>query len=730
MKIKKLFYLSIALATVTLAAGNAGCSKEARISGHLKRAEASFKTADYDRAEIEFLKVLQADPQNPAAIKHLGIIYFNEGRFDRAFSFVAASCQRDTNNFDLHINLGQIYLSAGKFNAARAEAETVLAANPHDSIAPLLLAESCVTPADLEKAQMRLQQLPENIRQTAAVQLGLGTLAFRRSDFESAGQFLKHAETLAPGSSEIHLTLANLYWTQKNLDGAKQEFQNAIDAAPSDPAKQLKLAQFEIQSGDAAAGKRLLKQIIGKHPAYLPAQLALAEIAATGGNDAECDKLLGAMLTRDGANYGALLLDGRVKLANGKFSEAAAVFERMEKFYPDSPPVCFQLAQARLADNETAAAIRSLKRALSLDTNFAEADLLLAEIKIKTGDVEAATASLKRLTQQRPDLIQSCFLLADIYRANGQFDNALGIYRQAGKNFPRNPRIPFQIGLTFLQQNRKAEARAEFERALALSPDYAPALERLLDFDIAEKQFSAASRRIEEQLAQHPKSPELQLLSAKVFFAQGDTNRTEAALLKATGLQPDLRAAHLLLAQLYENSHQPEKALEHLRFLATKNTNDVDALMCIGTILEQQKNYSGARDVYEKLLAVDPKFAPALNNLACLYADEFGQLDRAYALASSARNLLPDNPSVSDTLGWVLCKKGQYAWSLSLLRESANELPGKPEVQFHLGVASNLSGDREAARIAFRRALQSGAEFPDRAECERQLAGLSKGPPN
>jgi tetratricopeptide (TPR) repeat protein len=88
-------------------------------------------------------------------------------------------------------------------------------------------------------------------------------------------------------------------------------------------------------------------------------------------------------------------------------------------------------------------------------------------------------------------------------------------------------------------------------------------------------------------------------------------------------------------------------------------------------------------------------------------------LPKAYEVARKARELLPNDPSTADTLGWILYKRGEYTWALSLLQESANSdrLSDNPEVQFHLGMTYYMINDEARAGKWLRRAISSTQEF-------------------
>ena len=722
---RKFAYLIPMLTGVMLLAiVGTGCTAKVKESYHLKRADRYFNSGQYDQAEIEYKNVLRNAPQNAQAWSRLGVIYFDQGRLLEAAQILGRAQQLATNNLEVRLKLGDIYLGAGKLKEARDEASFVLDKNPRDDQAPILLAEAVATTNEITTTRLRLQKMSQT-GETAPLEVALGALSFRQGDLKTAEADLKRAVTLDPKFSDAYAALGNLYVAQKDLKQADQAFKTAADLAPPRSGKGLQYAQFKIVTGDPAAGKQLLEDIVKKTPDYLPAWIGLAQLAAAEKKYADGATLLGNVLSRDPQNFGGLLLQGRLELQQGQTDQAIASFERMAKMFPQVPAVYYQLALARLANNETDKAIGNLNQAVNLNPKFTDAILLLAEIQIRNGNVAPAIISLEQLTQQQPQIVSARLLLADAYRAQGRLDSAVQIYRELEKAYPQNPQAPLLLGTAFLQQKKNTEARMEFDHALELAPDYLPALEQAVNLDLMEKQYAAAQQRVQQQAGQNPKAAALQLLLAKVLVARGDTNQAESVLLKAIELQPDSQLAYLMLAQLYTAANQNQKALADLQAALAKNPKDVAALMLMGITYSAEKDYKDARDAYEKLLAIAPNNGVAINNLACLYAGHLGQFDKAYQLARQARNLAPTDPSIADTLGWILYQKGQYSSALSLLRESADKLYAVPEAQFHLGMTYYMMGDEANARTAFQRGLQLNEDFPQKNECNQCLAVLA-----
>jgi tetratricopeptide (TPR) repeat protein len=328
------------------------------------------------------------------------------------------------------------------------------------------------------------------------------------------------------------------------------------------------------------------------------------------------------------------------------------------------------------------------------------------------------------LIKERPQTAQAHYLLASAYLAQRNTEQALAVYRQMTELFPKDPQPPFLLGGILSAQGKQSEARRAFDKSIEISPDYLQAVERLVDLDIAEKQYAAAMDRARAQIQKNATLAQPFVLRAEVYLAQQDIPRAEADLLKAIELDADLEPAYILLAQLYVSSNRPDLAVARLNAFVEKHKT-VATLMQLAAIQERLKDFSAARDAYEKLLIVSGDFTPALNNLAVIYSEHLGRLDTAYDLAKKAREIAPNEPHMADTLGWILFKRGEYGNAVRPLQEAASALADNPEVQFHVGMAQYMLGDEGAARLALQKAADANLEFAGKEEAPQHLAVLA-----
>jgi tetratricopeptide (TPR) repeat protein len=146
--------------------------------------------------------------------------------------------------------------------------------------------------------------------------------------------------------------------------------------------------------------------------------------------------------------------------------------------------------------------------------------------------------------------------------------------------------------------------------------------------------------------------------------------------------------------------------------------------MMLGLIRHQQKQLDKAKDLYEQALKVNGRFAPAANNLAWLLVEQGGNIDSALSYAQTAREVMPNDPNIADTLGWIYFQKNAYLKAVSLLKEAAEKLPQHPEVQYHYGMAQYKNANKAEAEKALKKSLQLSPSHPGAEVAKKTLAEL------
>ena len=139
------------------------------------------------------------------------------------------------------------------------------------------------------------------------------------------------------------------------------------------------------------------------------------------------------------------------------------------------------------------------------------------------------------------------------------------------------------------------------------------------------------------------------------------------------------------------------------------------------TYLAEKKNKE-AIEQYEIILRQDPKYVPALNNLAWLYQQE--KDPRALEYAEKANQLTPDNPAILDTLGWILVEQGNTSRGLPILQKASSLAPKAAEIQYHLVLGLVKSGDKAKARKELEQLLATGKTFPHIEDAKALLKQL------
>jgi tetratricopeptide (TPR) repeat protein len=162
-----------------------------------------------------------------------------------------------------------------------------------------------------------------------------------------------------------------------------------------------------------------------------------------------------------------------------------------------------------------------------------------------------------------------------------------------------------------------------------------------------------------------------------------------------------------MLAELYTRQGRVDEALTEFQGIASRDGAAIGARTMVGILLDAQGRRDEALKAYEATVDAANANAPvAANNLAFIYAERGQNLDVALQLATTAKQRLPEDPNVDDTLGWIYYKRGQPQQAIPYLQASLKKQPDASDVLYHLGMAYAGANDNARARQMLERALQ------------------------
>ena len=682
-----------------------GCSKESKAAKHTTRADAFYVAGDYDKARLEYLNVVQLDPRNGHAIGQLGNIFFENGVVLQAGAAFEQALKLGATDPRIRARLGTLLAAGKRIDQAREHARKALETDPTLEDAVLLLADLANDEASVAEFKALVGQLRSQKGALPLYDTAEAIVTLKRRDPAGALALAQKAAAADPKSSAAQFVLAGIYFTQTNQVAGEAALAKAAELSPARSTRQMQYVNFLIQRGATNEARAQLDKVIKAAPDFVPGRLRKAQWSFAERNYDAVSAELNAVLTRDPSSVDARLLEAQLYLAKREPAKAQEIMEQLIKQFPDAAQLQYQAGLASLANQNANQAQLRLDRAYELNPNVVETVLLRGRLYLARGQAGEVISSTQRLLATNATVRPAYQLLGEALVANGEHDRALVVFRDYERRFTNDPAGPQAVGTLLLRKKDVAGARAAFERAYTLRPDYLPAVEQLVRLDIAENKVGVATARAQKFVEQHPEVAEARVLLAQAQLAAKQPQLAEQELEKAIDANPNLQTAYLLLAQIYNESNRRDDALKRLNALLQKQPGDQKALMLLGILYTETGDVKQAAESYETLLKKNDSFSPALNNLAYLYSEKLNNLDRAYELSRRSRQLLPDDPRIADTLGWILYLRRDYAQALVHLEEGAAKLARNGEVQYHLGMAHYAMAHEAPAKAAFQLAL-------------------------
>ncbi len=508
-----------------------------------------------------------------------------------------------------------------------------------------------------------------------AREVGDARLAKRSIEFFLAGGNLAGALEasrvwlrIAPDNAEAVSAEVALSAAAGQTTGLATAFRKQIDAAKDKKSAVVNVVTVLSRMPDRRAALTIFEQAVNESTVkYLPAaRLALADMAQAAGDD---------------------------QRAHAESKTALALM-------PDSEEAAMRVFEYGLAvDAEQA--IRDARSYALAHPSARRLRLLLTSYLTDSRQYDAALEELVAMVKRSPEDFDLIFMQAQVaYRAK-RFDRAQALLEQF---------------VTVQAQRQDANPAGATDASAALAEAYS------LQARIAEDQgrLDDAYRylsRVDDPGARHPARMRQALIRVKqnkvdeaiAIIDRADPQTDEEYQINVTGA-----------AQILRNANRLDDAIKRLSLADYKYPDSIDIKYKLAMLYEKQNKIKDAERLLREVMALDPGHAHAYNALGYALADRHQRLPEALKLIQRAHEMLPQDPFIMDSLGWVKYRMGDKKVALEYLVKAYGIRP-EADIATHLGEVYWSQGDREQAMKFFKEASDQDAKNPTLLETLKRL---------
>ena len=433
-------------------------------------------------------------------------------------------------------------------------------------------------------------------------------------------------------------------------------------------------------------------------------------------------------------------------------ANARASFEKALSLQPTYYPAAVNLAQLDLLEKKPDDAKKRFEAILEKDKKNIQAMAALSRLALSRQQSKEATAWLERASQENPESQQAAALLVENYIRSGEKQKSLLLAQKFQSNNPADPGALDMLAQAQVANGDKKAALESYKKLVAMQPESAPAQLRIASIYVAMGNPSAASEALTKALAIKPDYVDAQLVQAALEIRKGNHEQALAIARQIQKQQVKSPVGYILEGDLLMKQKEPASAVKaYERAIALSNSGplliklhaslshagkekeatvrltewlkehptDAATRMYLAQTYMAGRHNSAAIEQYQLVLKQTPDFMPALNNLAWLYQQE--KDPRALEYAEKAYRVTASDPTVLDTLGWVLVEQGNTTRGLPLLEKATSLMPESAEFRYHLAVGLNKSGNKAGARKELEQLLNTGKNFSDIDEARALL---------
>jgi tetratricopeptide (TPR) repeat protein len=750
------------------ACGNSEASRKRMIETGNKY----FTNSDYKTAALVYRRVIQKNPREGEAYYRLGLTELRLGRYAEALRSLRRASELQPGNEDAHARLGELYLMVfmanQKLNRQYLEDLTELSGrmlkrNPKSVEGLRLKGYAGVAGKDqkiaLEAFQEAVRLKPDSGQlMTAYAQalaangraeegeksardhlrrdksygpiydfLYLRKLALR--DIPGAEAVLKEKVANNPAQSNYILELATHYLRARNPELMKSTL-DTITARPKEfPDGRMVVGDFYHRIGDHAAAYKEYESGLKDSPAKRATyQKKLIELLAIQGRNREAAQMAEVLSKENPNDDQTKAIRAALRLRGGDRAEldiAISEFQSVISRMPDNPVVRFNYGEALLAKGLVDRAKVQFTESMKVRSTYLPPKLALARLHLAAREFPRALALADEILLQQPNLVNARVLRASALIGNRDFASARRELESTIERTPGNRDARHLLAMIDYREKRFDAAEKAFRGLLEANPPDPRALAGLVEVMISTNRAPAASKMLEAMLKTNPpEAARIRLAIAYVALRTKDYDRAAGVYREVVKEQPKSQELWLRLGETYRRAERFDEALKAFEAARDIDPQQVAPWLQMSVVMEVTKNRSNIRPVYEQILKLAPDNPLALNNLAYLLAENGVELDQALTLAQRARQKMPNDTDVADTLGWVYIKKNLSDDAIKIFRDLLVREPRHVSWRYNLAMALFQKGDKLQARKELEEALRNAPTHNETSKIRELLSRI------
>ena len=479
------------------------------------------------------------------------------------------------------------------------------------------------------------------------------------------------------------------------------------------PAIAERAVRVAVYGQDLEAAIRAAQRWVELDPKRIEARQVIAAIYVRQNKAEEAFDYLDAMIRESEVDDSELFPPLLGILAREKNVDTVlAVSQRIANEYPQRAYAQYLHGMLAAQNGRSKEALQFLDRSLEIaeieGVHSARAKLLL-----RLGRPDEAVVSLRKAVESNPDdqnlRLTYARLLVDVKN----YEAARVQFEKLHKASPEDAELLYTLGLLSLESQRLDDAEKYMMMLVRLKQREGEAQYYLGRINESRKLYEAAIEWYEKVFVGDYKF-DARLRIADMLGMLGRVDDAIAHIddmLKGSQSNGSLVRIYISKGEMLRGARRYAEAMEVFNTALEIVPGNSDLLYARALVAEKLGRIDLLEADIRTILKTEPDNAHALNALGFTLADQTDRYEEAYGYLKRAIEIMPDDPAIIDSWGWVHYRLGNYDKAIGLLRKALSRFDD-PEIAAHLGEVLWVSGNREEAREVWQRALKKTPDDP------------------